>query len=147
MQAKIKAAVWKRVSTDAQDAANQDSAPVSVQESWLIGAPDVQDVLVAFAGWMARQESDRRSERTKAALAKRKAQGLPVGRVRGAGDRKPRRRSGYVAAWEAGGECRLAEPHPRPVLGAALGPILGLIGLAVTAMLPRTRERKLAQGR
>lgn len=76
-------------------------AVVSVRESWLNGSPDVQDVLVAFAGWMAQQESARRSERIKAGLARRKAQGLPVGRQNGARDRKPRRRSGYVARWDA----------------------------------------------
>ena len=73
---------------------------VSVKESWLNSSPDVQDVLVAFAGWMAQQESNRRSERIKAGLERRKAQGKPVGRQPGAGDVKPRRRSGYVARWE-----------------------------------------------
>jgi DNA invertase Pin-like site-specific DNA recombinase len=52
---------------------------VSVRESWLNGTPEVQDVLVAFAGWMAERESARRSERIRAGLARRKAQGLPVG--------------------------------------------------------------------
>jgi DNA invertase Pin-like site-specific DNA recombinase len=60
----------------------------------------VQDILVAFAGWMAAQESKRRSERVKAALARRKAEGKPVGRQPGAADKKPRKRSGYVARWE-----------------------------------------------
>lgn len=73
---------------------------VSVKESWLNGSPEVQDILVAFAGWMAAQESKRRSERVKAALARRKAEGLPVGRQPGAKDAKPRKRSGYVARWE-----------------------------------------------
>lgn len=66
---------------------------VSVQESWLNGSAEVQDVLVAFAGWMAQQESDRRSERIRAGLARRRAAGLPVGgRQPGARDRKPRAR-------------------------------------------------------
>jgi len=73
---------------------------VSVKESWLNGSPEVQDVLVAFAGWMAHQESARRSERIKAGLARRTAEGKPVGRQPGAADKKPRRRSGYVARWE-----------------------------------------------
>ena len=73
---------------------------VSVKESWLNGSPEVQDVLVAFAGWMAQQESARRSERIKAGLARRRAEGLPVGRQLGAADKKQRRRSGYVARWE-----------------------------------------------
>jgi DNA invertase Pin-like site-specific DNA recombinase len=73
---------------------------VSVKESWLNGSPEVQDILVAFAGWMAAQESKRRSERVKAALARRKAEGKPVGRQPGAADKTPRKRSGYVARWE-----------------------------------------------
>jgi DNA invertase Pin-like site-specific DNA recombinase len=82
---------------------------VSVQESWLNGSSEVQDVLVAFAGWMAKQESDRRSARIKAGLAKRKAEGKPVGRRPGAADRKQRKRSGYAAAWEDGGSRRAAQ--------------------------------------
>lgn len=73
---------------------------VSVQESWLNGSPEIQDVLVAFAGWMAQQESARKSERIKAGLERRRAEGKPVGRQPGATDKKPRRRSGYVARWE-----------------------------------------------
>jgi DNA invertase Pin-like site-specific DNA recombinase len=73
---------------------------VSVSESWLNGAPEIMDVLVAFAGWMAQQESARRSERIRAGLARRKAQGKPVGRLAGAKDLKPRKRSGYVERWE-----------------------------------------------
>jgi hypothetical protein len=73
---------------------------VSVKESWLNGSPEVQDVLVAFAGWMAEQESARRSARVKAGLARRKAEGKPVGRQPGTLDKRPRRRSGYVARWE-----------------------------------------------
>jgi DNA invertase Pin-like site-specific DNA recombinase len=65
-------------------------------------APEVQDVLVAFAGWMAQQESRRRSERIKAGLDRRRAQGKPVGRQPGAADKKPRKRSGCVASWENG---------------------------------------------
>ena len=73
---------------------------VSVKESWLNSSPEVQDVLVAFAGWMAQQESTRRSQRIRAGLERRRAAGKPVGRQQGAGDRQPRRRSGYVARWE-----------------------------------------------
>jgi DNA invertase Pin-like site-specific DNA recombinase len=79
---------------------------VSVKESWLNGSPEVQDVLVAFAGWMAQQESQRRSERIRAGLERRRAEGKLVGRQPGVKDRKPRRRSGYVAAWEEGGRRR-----------------------------------------
>ena len=62
---------------------------VSVKESWLNGSPEVQDILIAFAGWMAERESARRSERIRAGLARRQAEGKPH-----------RKRSGYVARWE-----------------------------------------------
>jgi DNA invertase Pin-like site-specific DNA recombinase len=74
---------------------------VSIKESWLNGSPEIQDVLVAFAGWQAKIESDRRSERIKAGLARRKAEGKKLGgRVKGSKDKKPRRTAGYSAAWE-----------------------------------------------
>jgi hypothetical protein len=53
---------------------------VSVRESWLNGSPEVQDILIAFAGGMAERESARRSERIKAGLACRRAKGKAVGR-------------------------------------------------------------------
>lgn len=75
---------------------------LSVQEPWLTASPEIQDVLVAFAGWMAQQESRRKSERIRAALARRKAEGLPVGgRAVGAKDKRPRQTSGYYEAWAA----------------------------------------------
>lgn len=74
---------------------------VSVKESWLNGSPEIQDVLVSFAGWVAQQESNRRSERIKAGLERRRAEGKPVGgRVVGSKDRKPRRTEGYIQSWE-----------------------------------------------
>ncbi len=82
---------------------------VSVKESWLNGSPEVQDILVAFAGWQAQMESQRRSERIRAGLARRKAQGLPTGRQAGSKDAKTRKRSGYVKAWEDGGARRAAQ--------------------------------------
>jgi len=69
---------------------------ISVKESWLNTSPEVQDVLVAFAGWMAQIESQRRSDRVKAGLARRRAEGKPVGgRKPGAKDKRPRRTEGY----------------------------------------------------
>lgn len=91
---------------------------VSVQESWLNGSPEIQDILVSFAGWMAKQESDRRSERIKAGLERRRAQGKPVGRAKGAADRQPRRRSGYVAAWEEDGKRRAADARSKAAASA-----------------------------
>jgi DNA invertase Pin-like site-specific DNA recombinase len=51
---------------------------------------------------MAERESARRGERIKAGLARRSAEGKPVGRQPGSADKRPRRRSGYVASWEGG---------------------------------------------
>lgn len=74
---------------------------VSVRESWLNGSPEVQDILVAFAGWQAQMESARRSERIKAGLARRRdVEHKPIGRQPGATDKKKRKRSGYNARWE-----------------------------------------------
>jgi hypothetical protein len=48
----------------------------------------------------AREDFRVRSEQVKAGLARRKAEGLPVGRRTGAKDARPRRKSGYLARWE-----------------------------------------------
>jgi DNA invertase Pin-like site-specific DNA recombinase len=77
-------------------------APVwSLRESWTETAdPHVAELLASIYAWMAKAESTRRSERTKAGLARRRAEGKPVGRQPGAKDTRPRKRSGYVARWE-----------------------------------------------
>ena len=64
---------------------------LSVKEDWLNGSPEVVDVLVAFAGWRAQQESARRSERVKAGMQRAKAEGKVVGgRKLGAKNRRHR---------------------------------------------------------
>jgi len=73
----------------------------SLKEPWTETAdPRLAELLGALYAWMAAEESRRRSERVKAGLARRKAEGKPVGRRAGSTDRKPRRRSGYYARWE-----------------------------------------------
>ena len=81
---------------------HQARAPVwSLREPWTETADaHTAELLGAIYAWMARAESARRSERVKAGLARRKAEGKPVGRRAGSQDRRPRRRSGYVARWE-----------------------------------------------
>ncbi|MFC1965269.1 recombinase family protein [Chloroflexota bacterium] len=55
-------------------------------------------LLYAIAGWVARMESQRRSERTKAGLSRVKAQGKRLGRPPGSKDkRKRRRRQSFTA--------------------------------------------------
>jgi putative DNA-invertase from lambdoid prophage Rac len=82
----------------------------SLQEDWLrTSDPAMRELLIGIFGWMAGQESKRRSERIKAGLARRKAEGKPVGgRRRGSKDKRSRAREGYVAAWSEGGKRRLA---------------------------------------
>lgn len=73
---------------------------LSREEGWTAGPREMQEVLIAFVAWVAQQESRRRSERVRAAMALRRAKGLPVGRQPGAKDLKPRKRSGYFAREE-----------------------------------------------
>jgi DNA invertase Pin-like site-specific DNA recombinase len=73
---------------------------LSMQEAWTDGPPEMQDLLTSFFAWMAQQESNRRSERVKAGLARRRSEGKPVGRQPGSKDKRRRKRSGYMARWE-----------------------------------------------
>jgi putative DNA-invertase from lambdoid prophage Rac len=75
-------------------------ALVSVQEPWLNGNDATTELLAAIAAWVAQQESARRSERIKAGLARRRAEGKQVGgRKAGSKDKRKRSTEGYVAAW------------------------------------------------
>jgi DNA invertase Pin-like site-specific DNA recombinase len=74
---------------------------VSHQEPWLNGADATSELLAAVAAWVATQESVRRSERIRAGLARRRAEGKPIGGAaskRGK-DKQPRRTDGYKQAW------------------------------------------------
>ncbi len=75
----------------------------SHQESWTETAdPHIRELIMAIMAWVAEQESSRRSERTKAGMA-RKAREDPTfrpGRQRGSKDKQPRKRSGYYARYE-----------------------------------------------
>ena len=65
---------------------------LSHQESWTEAPGELAELLYALTGWVARMESERRSERTKAGLARRKAGGKPLGRPPGSKDKKKRKR-------------------------------------------------------
>ena len=70
---------------------------LSYQESWTEAPGELAELLYALTGWVARMESQRRSERTKAGLAKVKAQGKRLGRPPGSKDRRKRiRRQQYA---------------------------------------------------
>jgi len=73
---------------------------ISYQEPWTEAPGELYDILLAIAGWMARTESQRISERTKAGIERRRQElggKLPV---RGKDKRKRKRRSARAAAWE-----------------------------------------------
>jgi len=65
---------------------------LSYQESWTEAPGELGELLYAIAGWVARMESQRRSERTKAGLARVVAQGKKLGRPPGSKDKRKRKR-------------------------------------------------------
>jgi putative DNA-invertase from lambdoid prophage Rac len=83
---------------------------ISVQEPWCNGTDATTELLISVSGWVAKQESARRSERVKAGLARRRADGKPMGgkaSKRGP-DKKKRSTEGYQRAWGAAGARRKA---------------------------------------
>lgn len=65
---------------------------ISYQESWTEVPGELGELLYALTGWVARMESQRRSERTKAGLTRAIAQGKKLGRPKGANDKKKRKK-------------------------------------------------------
>lgn len=66
----------------------------SYQEPWTLAPGELADLLYALTGWVARMESNRRSERTKAGLARKQAGGWQPGRPPGSKDKTKRKRRG-----------------------------------------------------
>jgi DNA invertase Pin-like site-specific DNA recombinase len=69
---------------------------VSLQEPWIPTEGPLRELFIALAAWIANFDSDRKSARVKEGLARRKAQGFVLGRQKGARDKKPRRKAGYL---------------------------------------------------
>jgi len=69
---------------------------ISYQESWTEAPGAIGEVLYAIAGWVAKMESERQSERTKAGLERAKREGKKLGRPKGAKDKGKRKRTGYL---------------------------------------------------
>ena len=69
---------------------------ISYQESWTEAPGAIGEVLYAIAGWVAKMESERRSERTKAGLARAIASGKRLGRPAGSKDGGKWKRTGYL---------------------------------------------------
>ena len=73
---------------------------ISQQESWTHHNDNMMaDLLYAITAWVAKFESERRSERIKAAFARKRARGEIIGRKLGAKDKTPRKRMGYMARY------------------------------------------------
>jgi len=81
---------------------------VSFQESWTEAPGLVGEIMYAIAGWVAKMESERRSERTKAGLARARGEGQRLGRPVGSKDKKGRRRAGYLLRYT---KQRIGENH------------------------------------
>lgn len=65
---------------------------LSYQEQWLDTLGSMKDVFIALLGWIAESESARRSERTKAGIARKRATGWKAGRPKGATDKRKRKK-------------------------------------------------------
>jgi len=74
----------------------------SHEESWLNTAdPFAREILIGVMATLAKYQSEQRSANIKLGLARRRAEGKPVGgRQPGAKDKKPRQTDGYRARWE-----------------------------------------------
>lgn len=68
----------------------------SHQEPWTEVGGEMLELLLAIAGWVARMESNRRSERTKAGLERAKSDGKTLGRPKGSLDTRQRSKRGYL---------------------------------------------------
>ena len=82
---------------------------ISYQEPWTEAPGEFGEVLYAIAGWVARMESKRKSERTKAGMERARREGKQIGRPKGSGDKKRRKRTGYLL--------RYADPKTRVKYG------------------------------
>ncbi len=85
---------------------NRGVRVLSYQEIWTEAPGEIADILYAITGWVARMESERRSERTKAGLERAKAQGKTLGRKPGSTDKQPRKKTGYQKRWLREAEAR-----------------------------------------
>lgn len=73
----------------------------SLQEGWLDTADEgMGQLLLAVFSWVAKQERERISERTKAGLIRAKNNGKHLGRPAGSKDKSKRKKSGYLLRWQ-----------------------------------------------
>jgi len=75
---------------------------MSYQEPWTWTDGPMSELLYSITAWVAKYESERRSERTKAGIARKRAQAGGKLRTRGPDKRKRKRRSPRPPVWGAG---------------------------------------------
>jgi len=71
----------------------------SLHESWTQVEGRLQELLLSIVAWIARMESERRSERNKAGLDRAKAAGKRLDRPPGSKGGQKRKQSGYFRRW------------------------------------------------
>lgn len=71
----------------------------SLQEPWLESGGELRDLLLSLVSWVARYESNRRSERTNAGLSRALVNGSKLGRPPGSKDKRRRKQLGYFRRW------------------------------------------------
>ena len=75
---------------------------VSVKEPWLETSGVAAELLLAVTSWIAKFESDRRSERTRAGLVRAVKEGKHLGRPKGSKDKNKRSSGGYLLRYHKG---------------------------------------------
>jgi DNA invertase Pin-like site-specific DNA recombinase len=76
----------------------------SLQDTWLDTSDQgLGQLLISIFSWVAQQEKERISERTKAGLQRAKANGKQLGRRKGSKDKGRRKKSGYLLRWQESG--------------------------------------------
>jgi putative DNA-invertase from lambdoid prophage Rac len=82
---------------------------ISYEEPWTEVSNEMLDLLLAITGWVARQESRRKSERVKIGMERARAEGKHMGRPARSRAVEDHPRFGQVAALVAAGHLTVAE--------------------------------------
>lgn len=93
---------------------------VSAQDSWLDTTGPARELLVAVLSWVAQQERDRRSERTRAGLVRARAAGARIGRPHRLGRADVARAKAMRAAGKSIRAIAIAMRTPRATIARAL---------------------------
>ncbi len=93
---------------------------VSAQDSWLDTTGPARELLVAVMSWVAQQERDRRSERTRAGLERARAAGARIGRPRRLGRTEVARARAMHAEGKSIRAIAIAMRTPRATIARAL---------------------------